>query len=71
MNAVAQFIPLTAPPPHALSPALSLVVGGLLSAHLLSVRAGVPLAPGWPCHGPLLAMAESLARRLLAGSPLL
>ena len=26
---------------------------------------GVPLAPGWPCEGPLLNMAESLARRLL------
>ena len=41
------------------------VVGGLLSAHLLSPIGGVPLAPGWPCEGPLLNMAESLARRLL------
>ena len=43
------------------------VVGGLLSAHLLSPIGGVPLAPGWPCEGPLLNMAESLARRLLPG----
>lgn len=43
------------------------VVGGLLSAHLLSSIGGVPLAPGWPCEGPLLNMAESLARRLLPG----
>ena len=44
---------------------LSSVVGGLLSAHLLSPVGQVPLAPGWPCNGPLLNMAESLARRLL------
>lgn len=43
------------------------VVGGLLSSHLLSARAGIPLPPGWPCDGPLLSMAESLARRLLPG----
>ncbi|XP_065913388.1 ER degradation-enhancing alpha-mannosidase-like protein 2 [Dysidea avara] len=41
------------------------VVGGLLSAHLLSARGGIPVPPGWPCEGPLLSMAESLARRLL------
>ncbi|XP_061662712.1 ER degradation-enhancing alpha-mannosidase-like protein 2 isoform X5 [Syngnathoides biaculeatus] len=41
------------------------VVGGLLSAHLLSGRAGVQLEPGWPCSGPLLRMAEDVARKLL------
>ncbi|XP_049610237.2 ER degradation-enhancing alpha-mannosidase-like protein 2 isoform X1 [Syngnathus scovelli] len=41
------------------------VVGGLLSAHLLSGRAGVQLEPGWPCSGPLLRMAEDAARKLL------
>lgn len=41
------------------------IVGGLLSAHLLSRRAGVDLEPGWPCNGPLLRMAEDVARRLL------
>lgn len=25
------------------------IVGGLISAHLLSHRAGVDLEPGWPC----------------------
>ncbi|XP_044152943.1 ER degradation-enhancing alpha-mannosidase-like protein 2 [Bufo gargarizans] len=41
------------------------VVGGLLSAHLLSKRAGLELEPGWPCSGPLLRMAEDAARKLL------
>lgn len=41
------------------------VVGGLLSAHLLSRRAGMDLEPGWPCSGPLLRLTEDLARRLL------
>ncbi|EDW78253.1 uncharacterized protein Dwil_GK16271 [Drosophila willistoni] len=41
------------------------IVGGLLSAHLLSRRAGVTLETGWPCQGPLLRMAEDVARRLL------
>ncbi|CAH1268807.1 EDEM2 [Branchiostoma lanceolatum] len=41
------------------------VVGGLLSAHLLSRRAGVDLEPGWPCDGPLLRLAQDAARRLL------
>ncbi|XP_071785440.1 ER degradation-enhancing alpha-mannosidase-like protein 2 [Asterias amurensis] len=41
------------------------VIGGLLSAHLLSQRAGEDLEPGWPCVGPLLAMAEKVARRIL------
>ncbi|XP_066585830.1 ER degradation-enhancing alpha-mannosidase-like protein 2 isoform X2 [Prorops nasuta] len=42
------------------------VVGGLLSAHLLSRKAGVILEPGWPCNGPLLRLAEDMAKRLLA-----
>lgn len=43
------------------------IVGGLLSAHLLSHRAfkAHELEPGWPCNGPLLRMAEDVARRLL------
>lgn len=43
------------------------VVGGLLSAHLLAARAGLELEPGWPCSGPLLRMAEDAARKLLPG----
>ena len=27
------------------------IVGGLLSSHLLSKRAGVELETGWPCQG--------------------
>ncbi|XP_063065223.1 ER degradation-enhancing alpha-mannosidase-like protein 2 [Engraulis encrasicolus] len=41
------------------------VVGGLLSAHLLSKQAGVDVEEGWPCSGPLLRMAEDAARKLL------
>ncbi|GFY59838.1 ER degradation-enhancing alpha-mannosidase-like protein 2 [Trichonephila inaurata madagascariensis] len=41
------------------------VVGGLLSAHLLSKKAGMDVDPGWPCSGPLLTLAEKVARRLL------
>ena len=41
------------------------VVGGLLSAHLLSHRVGIELEPGWPCNGPLLRLAEDAAQRLL------
>ncbi|KAG4068777.1 hypothetical protein HA402_002468 [Bradysia odoriphaga] len=41
------------------------IVGGLLSAHLMSHRAGADLEPGWPCNGPLLRMAEDVAKRLL------
>ncbi|XP_052798328.1 ER degradation-enhancing alpha-mannosidase-like protein 2 [Mya arenaria] len=41
------------------------VVGGLLSAHLMSKRGGLTLEPGWPCSGPLLRLAEDVARRLL------
>lgn len=42
------------------------VVGGLLSAHLLSRKAGLQLEPGWPCNGPLLRLAEDMAKRLIA-----
>ncbi|XP_019872815.1 ER degradation-enhancing alpha-mannosidase-like protein 2 [Aethina tumida] len=41
------------------------IVGGLLSAHLMSHRAGVKLEPGWPCNGPLLRLAEDVAKRLI------
>ena len=41
------------------------IVGGLLSAHLLARKAGVPLEEGWPCSGPLLRLAEDVALRLL------
>nr|XP_017006683.2 LOW QUALITY PROTEIN: ER degradation-enhancing alpha-mannosidase-like protein 2 [Drosophila takahashii] len=41
------------------------IVGGLLSAHLLSKRAGLAVEQGWPCRGPLLRLAEDVARRLL------
>ncbi|XP_069508358.1 ER degradation-enhancing alpha-mannosidase-like protein 2 [Ambystoma mexicanum] len=41
------------------------VVGGLLSAHLLSKKAGIEVEAGWPCTGPLLRMAEEAARKLL------
>lgn len=41
------------------------IVGGLISAHMLSHKAGVELEPGWPCNGPLLRLAEDVAKRLL------
>ena len=57
------------------------IVGGLLAAHLVARRAGVQVetnpnlclqlftpgqvGPGWPCSGPLLALAEDAAQRLL------
>ncbi|XP_017487864.1 PREDICTED: ER degradation-enhancing alpha-mannosidase-like protein 2 [Rhagoletis zephyria] len=41
------------------------VVGGLLSAHLLSVQAGMTVDEGWPCSGPLLQLADNVARKLL------
>ncbi|CRK95583.1 CLUMA_CG009044, isoform A [Clunio marinus] len=41
------------------------IVGGLLSAHLLSHKAGIELDPGYPCNGPLLSLAEKVARKLL------
>lgn len=42
-----------------------LVVGGLLSAHLFSRRAGFEVEPTWPCSGPLLRYAEMFASKLL------
>lgn len=42
------------------------VIGGLVSAHLLSQVAGVPDLPaGFPCEGPLLSLAVDLAHRIL------
>ncbi|KAG1678328.1 ER degradation-enhancing alpha-mannosidase-like protein 2 [Nymphon striatum] len=41
------------------------VLGGLLSAHLLSKQVGLPLESGWPCSGPLLRLAEDIALRIL------
>ncbi|TKR89329.1 hypothetical protein L596_013452 [Steinernema carpocapsae] len=42
------------------------VVGGLLSAHMMSGRVkGMKLDPGWPCSGPLLDLAERFAQKLL------
>ncbi|KAL1284972.1 ER degradation-enhancing alpha-mannosidase-like protein [Trichinella pseudospiralis] len=41
------------------------VVGGLLSAHILSKTANMELEDGWPCQGPLLRLAESVASKLL------
>lgn len=56
------------------------MVGGLLSAHLLSyrlyldkdsneldVRTGDSLDPEWPCDGPLLKLAVMAADKLLPG----
>ena len=43
------------------------VVGGLLSAHLLSGRVKYELEDGWPCEGPLLRLAVNVAERLLPG----
>ncbi|CAH0385855.1 unnamed protein product [Bemisia tabaci] len=41
------------------------ILGGLLSAHLFSKRAGLALEEEWPCNGPLLRLAEDVAKRLL------
>ncbi|KAH8870466.1 ER degradation-enhancing alpha-mannosidase-like protein 2 [Schistosoma japonicum] len=41
------------------------VVGGLISAHLLSRRAGFEVEPSWPCSGALLSQAEIFANKLL------
>nr|CAH8854656.1 unnamed protein product [Trichobilharzia regenti] len=41
------------------------VVGGLISAHLLSRRAGFEVEPSWPCSGALLRQAEAFASKLL------
>lgn len=37
----------------------------LLKFVFLFYRAGIDLEPGWPCNGPLLRLAEDVARRLL------
>ncbi|CAH1160168.1 unnamed protein product [Phaedon cochleariae] len=42
------------------------IIGGLLSAHLMSNKVGMKLEPGWPCNGPLLRLAEDVAKRLVA-----
>lgn len=38
-----------------------------ISLHLFYIfdRAGVKLEPGWPCNGPLLRLAEDVAKRLI------
>ncbi|XP_006812583.1 ER degradation-enhancing alpha-mannosidase-like protein 2 [Saccoglossus kowalevskii] len=41
------------------------VIGGLLSAHLLSKQAGMAVNSDWPCSGPLLNLAENVAQRIL------
>ncbi|CAD5224704.1 unnamed protein product [Bursaphelenchus okinawaensis] len=42
------------------------VVGGLLSAHMMSGRVkDMDLHSGWPCAGPLLDLAEKFAQKLL------
>lgn len=41
------------------------IVGGLLSAHLMSKKMDVKIDSGWPCTGPLLTMARDVANRLL------
>ncbi|KFD62982.1 hypothetical protein M514_03606 [Trichuris suis] len=41
------------------------VIGGLLSAHLLSNNARSESMKGWPCDGPILGLAEKVADRLL------
>ena len=45
----------------------SLVIGGLLSAHLLLYKATRWLDPGWPCEGKLLDLARAAAEKLLPG----
>lgn len=44
-----------------------LVIGGLLSAHLLAKRMNVTVDTTWPCTGPLLDLAVALANKLLPG----
>lgn len=43
------------------------MVGGLLSAHLLSHYSKLELDPGWPCEGKLLKLAVAAAEKLLPG----
>ncbi|CAF4654030.1 unnamed protein product, partial [Rotaria magnacalcarata] len=44
---------------------IDLVIGGLLSAHLLAKRMNVSVNSTWPCTGPLLDLAVALANKLL------
>ena len=46
---------------------IHLVIGGLLSAHLLAKRMNVSVDSTWPCTGPLLDLAVALANKLLPG----
>ena len=46
---------------------LYIVIGGLLSAHLLLYKATRKLDPGWPCEGQLLDLARRAAEKLLPG----
>ncbi len=48
-----------------------LVIGGLLSAHLLAKRMDIPVNSTWPCSGPLLDLAVALAKKLLPGKEIL
>lgn len=43
------------------------VIGGLISAHMLSGIAKIELEEGWPCNGPLLRLAERMADKLMPG----
>lgn len=43
----------------------SFTIRFLLNIRCNIFRAGVDLEPGWPCNGPLLRMAEDVARRIL------
>ena len=45
-----------------------LVIGGLLSSHLLAKRMNIPVDNSWPCSGPLLDLAVALADKLLPGN---
>ena len=45
----------------------SLVIGGLLSAHLLLYKATRRVDHGWPCEGKLLDLARRAAEKLLPG----
>jgi hypothetical protein len=47
---------------------LYLVIGGLLSAHLLAKRMNIPVNSTWPCTGPLLDLAVALAKKILPGT---
>ncbi|XP_071959683.1 ER degradation-enhancing alpha-mannosidase-like protein 2 [Antedon mediterranea] len=42
------------------------VVGGLISAHLMSRDTRFQVSDNWPCEGPLLDLAEQAAKKILA-----